>query len=143
MKKIPPLNLALPAMFFLFCCGRNPGQNEKNGKSIFDFRGNRPKSFSLRIKNNLALPPEDDNAIPLLNDSVLLCFEGAFPFYVSCEDAGCAQKIFYPGGNLKASGRCTNGKRSGLWTSYFENGKVMEKGIIGNGFPLGQWIFYF
>jgi antitoxin component YwqK of YwqJK toxin-antitoxin module len=78
-----------------------------------------------------------------LSDDILLCHEGAFPFYVSCEDSVCAETLFYSNRKVKAIGKCVNGKKSGLWTSYFENGNVRSKGMIKNGFPLGQWVFYY
>jgi hypothetical protein len=86
---------------------------------------------------------ESTTSLSELNDSVLLCYDGAFPFYVACEDSSGAETIFYADGKIKAKGKCVAGKKSGMWISYFENGNVLSKGIIKNGFPLGEWVFYY
>jgi antitoxin component YwqK of YwqJK toxin-antitoxin module len=81
--------------------------------------------------------------MPDFADSILLSHIGALPYYVACDDSVCVEKLNYPDGKLKAMGKCKNGKKVGLWSSYFENGKIRSVGILKNGFPYGLWTFYY
>jgi antitoxin component YwqK of YwqJK toxin-antitoxin module len=131
--------------FAFYSCGSVPEQKKSGG-------GND----TLHPKNYTALPfnatdslkdtssfSETFYPIPNIQDSVLICMNEPMPYYISCEDSPCAQKIVYPDGKLKASGNCTNGKRSGVWAAWYPNGKLMSRGGLKNGFPQGKWEFYF
>ena len=37
----------------------------------------------------------------------------------------------------------TNGKREGLWESYYRNGQLHTKGVYRKGKREGEWEFYF
>jgi antitoxin component YwqK of YwqJK toxin-antitoxin module len=76
--------------------------------------------------------------LPFFADSVLLCADGALPYYVSCIDGADTSARFYPGGKIKAKG-----SGPGEWRAYYENGKLMSRGMLRNGFPLGSWVFFY
>lgn len=47
-------------------------------------------------------------------------------------------------GNLRAEGNYLSGKRTGEWKFYFANGNVEQKGKYDDkGQPVGKWIWYF
>jgi len=55
-------------------------------------------------------------------------------------------RCFHPGGmGLRSEGRhCARegGERVGVWTRYFTNGAIMERGSYQRGVMQGQWVFY-
>lgn len=54
-----------------------------------------------------------------------------------------AWKDFYPGGELRASGKFLNNLKSGSWSFYFVNGGVEQKGRFDKGRFQGLWMWYY
>lgn len=52
-------------------------------------------------------------------------------------------KKFYPSGKLEGKGFVVNGKRTGTWTSYFENGNTSKKINYKNDVQDGLTISFF
>lgn len=57
-----------------------------------------------------------------------------------------AWRTFHPGGQrLRSEGRHSaeeGGERIGLWTQYFTNGAIKERGCYQRGVMEGDWMFY-
>lgn len=52
-------------------------------------------------------------------------------------------KFYYENGKLKEEGSFKDGKETGLWKTYFENEKLKETGNYKNGLKDGEWKTYF
>ncbi|MBC7863586.1 MAG: hypothetical protein IAF38_11460 [Bacteroidia bacterium] len=105
-----------------------------------------------KIKADSIAEDENNPYYPNLNDDIILCTNGALPYYISCPDTGRAEKLFYNNSKIMTEGKFKNGKRTGLWFSYYNNpddtltkvlGSISATGIFVNGFPLGRWTFYY
>lgn len=80
--------------------------------------------------------------IPDLADWMVLCPDGAIPHYRSCEDEPCQTEYRDSSGQLRAKGNCSEGVKTGEWTTYYPNGQMRSKGYLQHGQPEGFWIFY-
>lgn len=52
-------------------------------------------------------------------------------------------KVYYESGKLKAQGNLLNGKKSGLWTSYYPNGKMWSRTAYYSGLASGASVTYY
>jgi antitoxin component YwqK of YwqJK toxin-antitoxin module len=50
---------------------------------------------------------------------------------------------YHPNGNIKAKGVLKNGKRTGIWTSYFVNGEVQSESKFDKGELNGKTAAYY
>jgi antitoxin component YwqK of YwqJK toxin-antitoxin module len=53
------------------------------------------------------------------------------------------ETLYYPDGQIKASGEMQNGKRHGHWIYYHKNGKTWSEGYFKNGENDGKRLTYF
>ena len=51
--------------------------------------------------------------------------------------------LFYDDGKIYAIGKYKNGKRQGSWKFFYKDGKLLEKGFYRDGQPHGQWTWYY
>ena len=77
-----------------------------------------------------------------LSDGVIFCNRGALPVNVPCEGQ-CETEYHYPSGKLLARGECQEGKKTGQWTTFYENGNTKTSGKVVRGYPDGIWTFYY
>ena len=81
---------------------------------------------------------------PDLSDNILVCTRGALPYYISCDGSTCQEEFFYTDGNIMARGKCKEGKKTGMWSAYYDKiDKIMSQGIIKEGLLYGDWVFYY
>jgi antitoxin component YwqK of YwqJK toxin-antitoxin module len=151
MNKLLYLLPAFCTGIFFLSCSDVQTQNTGIGKMPV----NSGKNLILPLSENKTQPGllnENESGFPALNDDLILCANGALPYYVSCEDSARSEKIIYSNGKIMAEGKFKNGKRKGTWTSYYNNaaaseeknhGNISAKGNFENGFPTGKWIFYY
>ncbi|MCB0761425.1 MAG: hypothetical protein KDC12_07890 [Flavobacteriales bacterium] len=53
-----------------------------------------------------------------------------------------AQKVFYSDGKMKIEGSFENGKRQGVWTSYYQNGQIWTINVYDQDTNHGEYIMY-
>lgn len=58
-----------------------------------------------------------------------------------CEN-GYHVKYIYDTDQPRETGRITNGKKEGIWTTYYRNGNIESKGSYSNGEKKGEWNEY-
>ena len=46
-------------------------------------------------------------------------------------------------GTLQSEGEFAEGKKTGLWTTYFPSGKISSKGNYISDDPAGKWEYFF
>ncbi len=51
--------------------------------------------------------------------------------------------LFYDDGKIMAIGKYQNDKRTGEWTFFYKNGQILQKGYYSDGQPDGQWLLYY
>lgn len=52
-------------------------------------------------------------------------------------------KLFYPSGELKATGQYIDGKKEGEWIFYFKSGKIEQKGNYASDLTQGPWKWWY
>ena len=49
---------------------------------------------------------------------------------------------YYPGGLVRTSGQCREGKAHGEWNRWQESGRPVVKGQFSKGRKIGKWLFW-
>lgn len=91
---------------------------------------------SCKYKTNL---PEPDSLVIYDTNGIIVQSEK----YIYGLGGVSNQYFFYPNGQIYISNLCAQHGKPGIYTKYYEDGTLMEKGAKYGNAREGEWLFYF
>ncbi len=139
LRRLQPFSVAL-LVFFLFSCSTEEKKVESKIPKVFEtvsfYPSGKPKEQTVFVKKN---GKKEVFGFQELHENGQIKMGGQFD--ANGKRTGLWES-FYEDGKPWSIGEYENGVEIGGKKTWYPNGKIRYQGQMRNGKPFGQWIFY-